>query len=82
MSIGRVRTRFTRDTEKIGMSTKRRRSVEKESIEWSYYMTMHLPLGPFVCVASATRATSLKTSVTPRLCLEEHSAAVLQIRKL
>ena len=37
-------------------------------------MTMHLLPEPFGFVASATRAVSLKTSVTPRLCFEEHSA--------
>jgi hypothetical protein len=44
-------------------------------------MMMHLP-SEFLRVASATRAASLKTSVTPRLCIEEHSAAGTQVRKL
>jgi hypothetical protein len=60
---------------------KGRRSAERVSIEWSCYMTMHLER-EFVCVANDTRAASLKTSVTPRLCFEEHSAAGFQVRKL
>lgn len=64
------------------MSTKGRRYVERVSIEWSDYMTMHLLPELFVCVVSETRAASLKTSVTPRLCFEEHSAAGPQVRKL
>ncbi len=64
------------------MSMRKRRSVESVSIEWSCYMTMHLLREPFVCVASDTRAASLKTSVTPRLCFEEHSAAGFKVREL
>ena len=59
-----------------------RRSVERVSIEWSCYMTMHLLSELFVRVASDTRAASLKTSVTPRLCFEEHSAAGFQLRNM
>ena len=52
------------------------------SIEWYCYMMMHLLSELFVRVASDTRAASLKTSVTPRLCFEEYSAAGFQVRRL
>ena len=77
-----VRTGTTRNTEENGMSMRERRRVKRPSIEWSCYMTMHLLREPFACVASDTRAASLKTSVTPRLCLAEHSAEGFQVRGL
>ena len=59
-----------------------RRRAEMVSIEWACYIMMHLLSELFVRVASDTRAASLKTSVTPRLCFEEHSAAGFQVRRL
>lgn len=64
------------------MSMRGRRCIERVSIEWSCYMMMHLLPELFGFMASATRAASLKTSVTPRLCFEEHSVAGFQIRNL